>query len=146
MEQTVSPKLALSITRFAPKPVEHGVTVGDVRQLREALAPFAGEPRLALSAEIAGGREGMLILHLTGDRAWVTHFESDEGGDTYALDPTWPGGPIEGIGFRLSNGQEDTVHRRWTVSRAEAMQALEEFAVSGERPRSLAWDDAIELL
>jgi hypothetical protein len=59
---------------------------------------------VAISAEIANGRDGILVVHLSGDRAWVTHFESDEGGDTYAYDPAWPGGPVEGVRFRYSSG------------------------------------------
>jgi hypothetical protein len=127
-------------------PDEQLVSSSDLQQLQDALATVADEPRLALAAEIDRGRSGMLIIHLTGDRAWVTHMESDEGGDTYAIDPVWRGGSIEGVRFRHSNGQEDMVHRRWTVSRAEALQALEYFAVSGQRPLSLVWDEAVEFL
>jgi hypothetical protein len=88
-----------------------------------------------------------LIVHLANDRAWVTHLESDEAGiPTYAFDQTYPGGPVEGIRFWLSNGQEDIVHRRWTVPKSEALQALEYFAVYGQRSPLLVWDDAAEIL
>jgi hypothetical protein len=143
MDRSVQAKLSLVVTRFVPALVERQFTVTDLQQLRGLLAAVADEERLALAVDIDSGKAGMLLVHVTGDRAWVTHFESDQGGDTYAFDPAHSGGPVDGIGFLLSNGQEDIVHQRWTVSRREALQALEFFAVSGQRSPALVWDEAI---
>jgi hypothetical protein len=142
----VQPGLILVVTRFAPRRVESQYGIRDLEELQERLTGVAKELRLALIAEIDGGQGDLLLIHLTGDRAWVAHFESHQGGDSYAFDPTHPRSTVEGVAFRLSNGQEDVVHRHWTIGRTEALQALEYFTLSGQRSPLLAWDETIELL
>jgi hypothetical protein len=85
-----------------------------------------------------GGESGAVWVHLTGDRAWVTHFTEMGGVDSYCRDLGYSG-PDEMVGFLIDNGQLDHLHRYWTVRRAEGMRALEYFLQHGERDPGLSW-------
>jgi len=43
------------------------------------------------------------------------------------------------VGFLLSNGQLDDIHRYWTVTRTKGLRALEYFLRHGERDPGLNW-------
>lgn len=102
------------------------------------LKPYEDHERLAVFLERDGGEAGAVWVHLTGDRAWVTHFTELGGVDSYCREPE-SGGPDELVGFLLDNGQLDLIHRSWTVTRAEGLLALAYFLQHGERDPSLTW-------
>jgi hypothetical protein len=77
--------------------------------------------------------------HFAGPRAWVTHYERPGGVDAHARSTRGLKGLPERIGFRIDNGQEDEVHRSWTVPRTDGMRALEYFLLHGERHPDLDW-------
>ncbi|OAI39926.1 hypothetical protein AYO40_05270 [Planctomycetaceae bacterium SCGC AG-212-D15] len=106
--------------------------------LHKALEKYRSKERAALYLNPDGGDSGCLWVHLTGDRAWLTHFTELGGVDSYAKDADYTG-PDEMVGFLLDNGQKDDIHRGWTVSRDEAFKALEYFFRQGERDPSLTW-------
>ena len=102
------------------------------------LAPYTKHERLVVYLDRDGGESGSVWVHLTGDRAWVTHFTQVGGEDSYCRDVRYTG-PGQMVGFLLSNGQLDDVHRYWTVTRAKGLRALEYFIRHGERDPSLSW-------
>src|SRR4051794_8414420 len=133
------PGFSVQVVWFAPKR-EGGPRhpVPNVAALRRVLAPFTDQERLVVYLDRDGGETGSVWVHLTGDRAWVTHFTQIGGEDSYCRDAGYRGDEM--IGFRLSNGQLDDVHRYWTVTRAEGLRALEYFIRHGERDPGLSWD------
>src|SRR5262249_4283719 len=84
-----------------------------------------------------GGEAGSVWVHLTGDRAWVTHFTQIGGPDSCCRDAGYRGDEM--VGFRLSNGQLDDVHRHWTVTRADGLRAPGDFIRHGQRAPRLSW-------
>ena len=106
--------------------------------LHAVLEPYWSHERLAVFLERDGGDSGAVWLHLTGDRAWVTHFTEMGGVDSYCRDVGYSGRD-EMVGFLLDNGQLDDIHRYWTVTRAEGLRALEYFLQHGERDPGLSW-------
>ncbi|WP_157369149.1 hypothetical protein [Zavarzinella formosa] len=114
----------------------HPVT--SVAGLLAVLEPYRDHERLAVFLNRDGGDNGAVWVHLTGDRAWVTHFTEMGGIDSYCRDAGY-GGPDEMVGFLLDNGQLDDIHRYWTVTRAGGLQALKYFLLHGERDPGLSW-------
>jgi hypothetical protein len=114
--------------------------VSEVADMRRLLAPYRDHERLVVYLDRDGGESGSVWIHVTGNRAWVTHFDQLGGVDSYCRDIAYHG-PDRMIGFLLSNGQEDKIHRYWTVSRAKALRALEHFLQSGERDPRLSWGE-----
>lgn len=112
--------------------------VSAVAELRDILDPYQQHQRLVIYLDRDGGESGSVWVHLTGDRAWVTHFAQLGGVDSYCRDPGYDG-PDEMVGFLLSNGQLDDVHRYWTVTRAAGLRALEFFLRHGIRDPALSW-------
>lgn len=132
-------EFTVQVVWFAPK--RQGgprQTVPTVAALRRVLAPYKGHERLVVYLDRDGGDSGSVWVHVTGKRAWVTHFTEQGGADSYCCDAGYSG-PDEMIGFLLSNGQLDEIHRYWTVTRAEGMRALEYFVRHGERDPALSW-------
>ena len=113
-------------------------SVSTVTALRRVMAPYKGHERLVVYLDRDGGESGSVWVHLTGDRAWVTHFTQPGGVDSYCRDREYAG-PDQMVGFLLSNGQLDDIHRYWTVRRAEGLRALEYFVRHGERDPGLSW-------
>lgn len=116
--------------------------VGSLTALRNVLAPYRDHERLVVYLDRDGGESGSVWVHLTGDRAWVSHTTQPGGIDSYGCDP---GSRDSGerIGFLLSNGQRDEIHRYWTVTRAEGFRALEYFHCCGEPDPWLTWADEV---
>lgn len=112
--------------------------VGNDEDLRRVLAPFRDHERLVVHLDRDGGDTGSVWVHITGDRAWVTHWTTTAGADSYCFDPS-DSGPDRMVGFLLSNGQLDDIHRYWTVSWADGMRALEYFVWHGDRDPGLRW-------
>src|SRR5262245_40850319 len=54
--------------------------------LRRVLAPFTDHERLVVYLDRDGGEAGSVWVHLTGDRAWVTHFTQIGGPDSCCRD------------------------------------------------------------
>jgi hypothetical protein len=130
---------AVYVIRHTPKRAGgpyHSVTT--IADLHAVLQPYEGHERLVVYLDRDGGDSGSVWVHLTGDRAWVTHFTEIGGVDSYCRDVTC-GGPDEMVEFLLDNGQRDDIHRYWTVTRAEGLQALEYFLLHGERDPGLSW-------
>jgi hypothetical protein len=145
-DQAAMPGFTLGVVRF--RPAREGTSaepVDDVDELRRRLAPYREHERLVITLDRDGGEAGSVWVHLTGDRAWVTHFVRLGGTDAYCRDPGYRG-PDEMVGFLLSNGQLDEIHRNWTVSRAEGLQALEHFVRDGGRDPALCWVEEPESL
>ena len=114
----------------------HSVTT--VADLHAVLRLYWDHERLAVFLNRDGGDSGAVWVHLTGDRAWVTHFTEMGGADSYCRDARYSG-PDEMVGFLLDNGQLDDIHRYWTITRAEGLRALEYFLLQGERDPGLSW-------
>jgi hypothetical protein len=133
------PGFAVQIVWFTPKR-EAGPhhSVSTVATLRRVLAPYMGHERLVVYLDRDGGESGSVWVHVTGDRAWVTHFTEIGGVDSYCRDPKCTG-TDQMVGFLLSNGQLDEIHRSWTITLAEGMRALEYFLSHGERDPGLSW-------
>jgi hypothetical protein len=138
-EEPAPPGFSVQVVWFAPTR-EGGPRhrVPTVAALRRVLAPYKEHERLVIYLDRDGGESGSVWVHLTGDRAWVTHFTQLGGVDSYCRDP---GGspPDQTIGFLLSNGQEDDIHRSWTVTRAHGFRALEYFLRHRGRDPGLSW-------
>lgn len=130
---------AASLVWFSPtragSPYHPVSTAADLHALLE---PYRDHERLAVFLERDGGDSGAVWVHLTGDRAWVTHFTEMGGVDSYCRDVGYRG-PDEMVGFLLDNGQLDHIHRYWTVTRAEGLRALDYFLLHGERDPGLSW-------
>src|SRR5437899_127621 len=58
-----------------------------VEDLRKVIAPYRRHKRLVIYLKRDGGESGSVDVHLTGDRAWVTHWAHPVNGDSYACDP-----------------------------------------------------------
>jgi hypothetical protein len=138
-DEPAPPGFSVQVVWFTPKR-EGGPrhSVSTAAALRRMLAPYKGHERLVVYLNRDGGESGMVWVHLTGDRAWATHFTQPGGVDSYCCDPGYTG-PDQMVGFLLSNGQLDSIHRYWTVTRAKGLQALEYFVRHGERDPSLSW-------
>ncbi len=143
--KTVNPPLSshsgfsLQVVFFAPKfgssPSQPVTTIAD---LHSFLGPYLTKDKLAIFLDRAGGESGAVWVHLSGDRAWVTHFTEMGGVDSYACDLEY-NGPDELIGFLLDNRQLDEIHRYWTITKAEGLHALEYFLQHGENSPQLNW-------
>jgi len=138
-DEPAPPGFSVQVVWFAPKR-ESGPrhSVPTVAALRRVLAPYKGHERLVVYLDRDGGESGSVWVHLTSKRAWVTHFTQLGGVDSYCRDAGYSG-PDEMIGFLLSNGQLDEIHRCWTVRRSEGLRALEYFVRHGERDPGLSW-------
>jgi hypothetical protein len=112
--------------------------VSDLAQLRRNLARYENYEQLVVYLDRDGGESGLVAVHATGDRAWITHFDELGGVDSYCRDVGYHG-PDEMVPFMLSNGQVDDIHQYWTVSWAEGVRTLEYFLLHGERDPSLSW-------
>src|SRR5262245_20807017 len=75
--------------------------VPTVAALRRVLAPYADHERLVVYLDRDGSESGSVWVHLTGDRAWVTHFTQLGGRDSYCRDTGYRGDEM--VGFQLSN-------------------------------------------
>ena len=135
----------LELTWFALSRDTELHPVADIDSLRRLLASHRDAERLAVYLERDEGERGSLWVHLTDERAWVTHWEQVGGPDSYCRDAAYRG-TDEMVGFLLPNGQEDEIHRAWTVSRVEGLNALEFFFLHGERDPSLTWEQEPETL
>jgi hypothetical protein len=137
-EHRPQPGLTLEVTWFQPS---RGGTprlpVSDLAALRRLLTPYRDHERLVLCLDRDEGESGSVWVHLTGDRAWVTHFAQLGGVDSYCRDKGYRGEEL--VGFLLDNGQLDQIHRYWTVARGEGFRALEYFLKHGQRDPSLSW-------
>ena len=133
------PGCAVQVVRFFPER-EAGPRqpVSTPAALRRVLASYRRHKRLVVELERDGGESGSLLIHIAGDRAWVTHFTEPGGVDSYCRDAGYTG-PDQTVGFLLGNGQRDDIHRSWTVTRGEARRALEYFVQHGERDPGLDW-------
>jgi hypothetical protein len=133
------PGFSIQVVQFAPKR-EGGLRqpVSTIAALRRVLAPYKRHERLVVYLDRDAGESGSVWVHLTGKRAWVTHFTQPGGVDSYCRDADYCG-PDEMLGFLLSNGQLDNIHRCWTVTRAQGLHALEYFVRHGERDPGLSW-------
>jgi len=131
--------LAIQIVWFEPKrkssPRQPISTVAD---LQSALEPFRDHERLVVYLDKDGGQAGSVYVHRTADRAWVTHFETVGGVDSYCRDVAFADSD-EQIEFQLSNAQFDEIHKYWTVPADQAQQALEYFVQHGKRDPGLNW-------
>lgn len=112
--------------------------VSTVDVLRQVLAQYQNHERLVVFLDRDDFESGGVWVHVTGDRAWVSHFTMPGGVDSYCCDPDYTG-PDTMVGFLLSNGQLDNIHRYWTVTRADGLRALEYFLLHGERDPDLNW-------
>ena len=129
----------LRVVRFNPD--RKGVPflpVPTVDALRQALSPFVDHKWLVVYLERDRGEAGSVWLHVSGDRAWVTHFTEPGGLDSYCRDVGYDG-PDLAVEFWLDNGQADEIHRYWTVTRAEGLQALEYFLRHAGKDPGLDW-------
>jgi hypothetical protein len=132
------PGFTLTVTWFEPeRDAWSWVPVRDHATLHRLLAPYQQHQRLAVTLRRDEGETGEVLLHLTGDRAWVTHFTQPGGVDSYCRDNAYHGDEL--LGFLLSNGQLDQIHRYWTVTRADGLRALDYFLQTGERDPNLSW-------
>jgi len=129
----------VQVVWFTPKR-EGGLrhSVATVATLRQVLAPYKGHEKLVVYLDRDGGELGSVWVHLSGGLAWVTHFNEVGGIDSYCRDPAYTG-PDQMVGFLLSNGQLDDIHRYWTVTRTKGLRALEYFLRHGERDPGLNW-------
>jgi hypothetical protein len=114
------------------------MAVSEVRDLRRKLARYENYAHLVLYLDRDGGDSGSVWVHLNEDRAWVTHWDQFGGVDSYCRDVEYSG-PDEMLGFLLSNGQVDDIHRYWTVTQEEGLRALEYFLQYGARDPTLSW-------
>lgn len=133
------PGFSAQVCWFTPDraggPRESVATASDLRRM---VVPFEKHERLVIYLDRDGGYSGSLMAHITGDRAFVCHFtEPGDVGD-YCCDPSYDG-PDEMVGMMLSNGQLDHYHRYWTISRWEALRALEYFVAEGQLDPSVCW-------
>ncbi len=137
-EPRPQPGLTLDVTWFEPsRDGTPRLPVPDLATLRRLLTPYRDHVRLVVCLDRDEGESGAVWVHLTGDRAWVTHFAQLGGVDSYCRDEGYRG--EEMVGFLLDNGQLDEIHRYWTVARGEGFQALEYFLQHGRRDPSLSW-------
>src|SRR6476620_11658371 len=78
---------AIQLVYFEPKrksvPAQQ---IASVAELRSVLEPFRDHERLVVYLDKNGGEAGSVYVHRTGDRAWVTHFETIGGVDSYCRD------------------------------------------------------------
>jgi hypothetical protein len=139
-DELAPPGFTLQIVWFLPSRESgprHSVETLDT--LRQLLLPYRDYERLVIYLNRDDGDSGLVWVHITGDRAWVTYMTMPGGEDTYCRNIEKS--PDEKIGFWLSNGQEDLIHWSWTVPRFDGMRALEYFLQYGERDPSLCWGD-----
>ena len=123
---------------FNPEPGSSSLHhVAAVSELRRLLQPYENHERLVIYLDRDLGEAGSVWVHVTGDRAWVTHITLPGGVDSYCR--CKENGPDEKIGMMLSNGQEDMFHWSWTVPRSDGIRALEYFLEHAERDPSLCW-------
>jgi hypothetical protein len=138
-DEPAPPGCAVQVVWFTPKR-EGGPrhSVSTIAALRRVLAPFKDHERLVVYLDRDGGELGSVWVHLTGDRAWVTHWTQPGEVDSYCRDERCVGSD-QMVGFLLSNGQLDEIHRSWTVTRAAGRRAMEYFVQRGQRNPLLHW-------
>jgi hypothetical protein len=130
--------LSVLLTWFSPsRGSSPPIALADVGALRAALPPYSNHERLVVCLDKDAGETGSVWVHLSADRAWVTHFTQLGGADSYARDESYRGDEM--VGFLLDNGQLDEIHRYWTVTRSQGLQALAYFAQHGQRDPGLSW-------
>ena len=89
--------------------VDPAQAVSDLAALRRLLTPYRDHERLVLCLDRDEGESGSVWVHLTGDRAWVTHFAQLGGVDSYCRDKGYGGEEL--VGFLLDKGQLDRKNR-----------------------------------
>ncbi|QEL13838.1 hypothetical protein [Limnoglobus roseus] len=112
--------------------------VSNIAALRRIFDPYRDHEQLVIYLDRDGGESGSVWVHLTDDRAWVSHMTQPGGIDSYCCDSRSRDSD-ETIDFTLSNGQVDEIHRYWTVTRAKGFRALEYFLRHGDRDPGLNW-------
>jgi len=106
-----------------------------------------GELRLACSkarttqfAEISVDRNDFPTLYalINGDRGWLMllRYEGDAGFSSRSSDDP---SSDEMLDFQLGNGQVDKYPRKWTLPTDEVLSALQQFALTGLVPETIAW-------
>jgi hypothetical protein len=133
------PGFTAQVVRFEPcRENSPLLPIPNLATFRQVLSAYHVLERLVVYLERDGGESGAVWLHLTGDRAWVCHFTELGGIDSYCRDAGYEG-PDLTVAFLLDNGQEDEIHRYWTVTRAEGMQAIEYFLLNAKKDPRLNW-------
>src|SRR5688500_1702061 len=102
---TDAPMPGYTLVVTSSKPEREGtprLPVPNVAALRRLLAPYCEHERLVVWLDRDEGETGSVWVHLTGDRAWVTHFVQLGGTDCYARDES-RAGLAEMVGFVLDN-------------------------------------------
>jgi len=115
------------------------VPIPDLAALRRAVRPYRRRRSVALYLNRDDCQTGSVWAYFSGARAWVAHFDFPGGTDAYARSTRGLARLPERIGFMIDNGQEDFVHRSWTIPRADGLRALEYFFLHGERHSGLDW-------
>lgn len=112
--------------------------VARVSELRRLLQPYENHERLVIYLDRDLGESGSVWVHITGQRAFVSHTTLPGGIDSYCRDSSCKS-RNDTVGFLLSNGQLDEFHWTWTVPRTDGVKALEYFLEHGDRDPSLSW-------
>jgi len=113
--------------------------IPDLSAFQRAIRPYRRRQYIALYLDRDDFQTGGVWAHFSGLRAWVAHFDFPGGCDAYAQSTRGLGRLPERIGFRIDNGQVDEVHKSWTITRDEGLQALKYFLLHGERLPRLKW-------
>ncbi len=121
----------LGVTWFVPNRAGPSCGVKTLEEFHSLTGPYRDVERLVVELDRAGGELGCVWVHFTGERAWVTHWETVGGSDLYCRATDGFTSP-DSVGFLLTNGQLDRIHPGWTVPRADGWRALEYFLGHGD--------------
>jgi len=116
--------------------------LGDLRDhLARACQPEFLELWLARDDD-DGVDHGAMSLLAHRDRAGLMHLRHHDGDAGFSSrNPAYDGPPDATAPFRLSNGQLDTYPLAWTISREQALQAVEHFLLTGDRAPWITWHE-----
>jgi hypothetical protein len=140
----------LTVVTFTPGLKEATTSITTATDLRASVAQFLNAHDLYVALSHPGGGDISLLASFNRDRAWVAHVDNEdhtlETPDRHAyLRVEQLKHEDDYLVFRLDNGQDQRVHRKCTVSHAEALKALSYFAEYHDRDPALQWHHAIDL-
>lgn len=119
--------------------------VPNLTTFRQCVRPYRRRQVIALYLDRDRFETGGVWAHFNGPRCWVTFYDHPGGTDWHARSIRRLGQLPDEIEFLIDNGQADLIHRSWTVSRCEGMQALEHFLIHGQRHPDLKWGESPDL-
>jgi hypothetical protein len=99
--------------------------------------------RQAERADVSLSRYEEDVLHVlfAGDRAFLMYLPEIGEAGMSSRNPGYQGSPKDRVVFRAANGEDTALPASFTVSKGEALRAIEEFLRAGRLPKFITWQD-----